>query len=539
MKQTKFTLIIILVIILIGNTVLSQGVAISNDGSSSDVSAVLDIKSTDKGVLIPRMTLSERDNISTPVTGLLIYQTDNTSGFYFYNGSNWVVVGSEAMDINSLSDGKTTGNDVFLGSGAGANIVGTNKYNTGVGHQALSLNTSGIYNTANGYKALFSNITGGFATATGCQALYSNTLGSQNTATGYQALYSNTTGNYNTAIGSQTLFSNSNADSNTANGYQALYWNTTGASNTATGYHTLNSNSTGNRNTAGGDEALVSNSTGNDNTAIGVRALGYNNSGSFNTANGDMVLNDNSTGSHNTANGDHSSWDNETGSYNTAIGLGSLRVNETGNYNTAIGSFSQPLLDNPENTTAVGSDADPTASNSIILGYNTTWNGGQVNWSTYSDKRAKSNIKEDVAGLDFILKLRPVSWYWDKDKLDAIIGLKDTCNYKDKYNIEKIKQSGFLAQEVEEAAMSSNYKFSGVHVPVNEHTPYSISYAEFVVPLVKAVQEQQQILTEQQQRLEILNKTFNDQEETIETFQEQNKVLFKSLEKLEDGEEVN
>lgn len=54
---------------------------------SQNNSAQLDIVSTDKGFLIPRLTLSQRNSIVSSASGLMIYQTDNTSGFYFYNRS--------------------------------------------------------------------------------------------------------------------------------------------------------------------------------------------------------------------------------------------------------------------------------------------------------------------------------------------------------------------------------------------------------------------------------------------------------------------
>ena len=65
----------------------TQGVAINEDDSDPDASAILDVKATDKGVLIPRMTAAQRNAIASPATGLLIYQTDGVAGFYFYNGT--------------------------------------------------------------------------------------------------------------------------------------------------------------------------------------------------------------------------------------------------------------------------------------------------------------------------------------------------------------------------------------------------------------------------------------------------------------------
>ncbi|MFN5325091.1 MAG: hypothetical protein ACK5C5_09250, partial [Bacteroidota bacterium] len=63
---------------------------------------------------------------------------------------------------------------------------------------------------------------------------------------------------------------------------------------------------------------------------------------------------------------------------------------------------------------------------------------------------------------------------------------------------EKIRYSGFIAQEVEAAAKEIGYDFSGVDKPQKEGNLYGIRYAEFVVPMVKAIQEQQIIIEEQQ-----------------------------------------
>jgi hypothetical protein len=69
---------------------------------------------------------------------------------------------------------------------------------------------------------------------------------------------------------------------------------------------------------------------------------------------------------------------------------------------------------------------------------------------------------------------------------------------------EKMVYSGFVAQEVEQAAGSLGYDFSGADKPKNENDFYGLRYAEFVVPLVKAIQEQQQIITDLQKRINVL-----------------------------------
>ena len=286
-----------------------EGVAINNDGASPDASSILDLKSTTKGILIPRMTESQRTLISNVATGLLVYQTDGTSGFYFYSGSGWEslstgssgwnhsgnagttngtdfigTIDAQDLDIRTNNVARAritqkgqietlnTGNSVFIGEGAGANDDLSDNKNVFVGKDAGASNTTGTLNTANGYFALYSNTTGYHNTANGYLALYSNTTGTFNTANGARALYSNTTGYRNNAIGSFALYSNTTGTLNTANGYYALYSNTTGYHNTANGYLALYSNTTGTLNTANGYYALYSNTTGNNNTALGSSA---------------------------------------------------------------------------------------------------------------------------------------------------------------------------------------------------------------------------------------------------------------------------
>ncbi|MDW8420067.1 MAG: hypothetical protein RML37_11710, partial [Chitinophagales bacterium] len=78
---------------------------------------------------------------------------------------------------------------------------------------------------------------------------------------------------------------------------------------------------------------------------------------------------------------------------------------------------------------------------------------------------------------------------------------------------EKILYTGFIAQEVEQAAQEIGYDFSGLDKPQNEHSLYGLRYAEFVVPLVKAVQE----LHEENQKLKAENAALKTRVEKIET----------------------
>ena len=100
MKQL-FTLIAAL--LLTATTFAQVGI----NTETPDASAALDITSTTGGLLVPRMTAAQREAISAPATGLMIYQTDGTEGFYYYNGSDWSEVGatSTTYSIGDIVNG--------------------------------------------------------------------------------------------------------------------------------------------------------------------------------------------------------------------------------------------------------------------------------------------------------------------------------------------------------------------------------------------------------------------------------------------------
>ena len=91
----------LLAAVLLTATTYAQ-IGINNE--NPDASAALDITSTTGGLLIPRMTETQRDAIFPAATGLMIYQTDGTVGFYYYNGSSWTEVGatSKTYELNTF-----------------------------------------------------------------------------------------------------------------------------------------------------------------------------------------------------------------------------------------------------------------------------------------------------------------------------------------------------------------------------------------------------------------------------------------------------
>jgi len=81
-------------------------VAINTDGSAADTSAMLHIQSTEKGLLIPRMTSSQRNFITSPAEGLLVYDT-GTQSFWFFRTSVWRnLINLTALQLSD-SDGDT------------------------------------------------------------------------------------------------------------------------------------------------------------------------------------------------------------------------------------------------------------------------------------------------------------------------------------------------------------------------------------------------------------------------------------------------
>jgi hypothetical protein len=88
-----------LLLLALGVSVNAQ-VGINTDNSTPDPSAMLDVKSMDKGMLVPRMTQLQRNAIANPATGLTIYQTDGGPGLYYNAGTPaipaWSLVGNNA-----------------------------------------------------------------------------------------------------------------------------------------------------------------------------------------------------------------------------------------------------------------------------------------------------------------------------------------------------------------------------------------------------------------------------------------------------------
>ena len=402
---------------------------------------------------------------------ILGYQAGYNQG----GNGNSVIIGRQAG--RAVESGGTSGS-VIIGDKAGYSIY-NGAYNCFIGSESGYTNTTGHSNIAIGPGALFSNTVKSNLVAIGDSALYNNGLG----ATWYQAFS-------NTAVGSKSLFQNLTGYSNTALGNNALRDNTEGFANTATGDLSLEANQDGNGNTATGFASLNQNVSGSNSTASGMYALYYSNSNN-NTAFGYSA-------------GDYTTFSNST----------------------FLGASAYPAINGLSNCMALGYNARVDASNKVVVGSTSVSSiGGYTGWTTFpSDSRYKKNVTGNVPGLEFITRLKPVTYTLDITAIDATLNKRQPATLRpgevareispeemaSAEAKEKIVYSGFLAQEVEQSAKEIGYNFSGVDVPSTPDGQYGIRYAEFVVPLVKAVQELNVKFMEQQQMNLELVKTIED-----------------------------
>jgi len=349
--------------LLFFNMNLVGQIAINITGDVPNASSMLDVSSTEKGILIPRMTLTQRDQINSPVTGLMIYQTDNTSGFYFYNGTSWVVVGDGAISINSLVDGKTDSYSLFLGSGTGTSDNGASNRNTAVGINAYNSSVNGYANTAFGNETLKLNTSGTHNAAFGTQVLTHNITGVENTAIGTNAGF-NVTGSGNVLIGANVAFSQTDISNklfidNTNTGTPLIHGDFITDILRVNG--TLDINNAYQLPTSDGISGQILKTNGNG-------SLSWNDDTSASNIN---ELDDGLSDGNSLYMGAEAGNLAGSNKFSTGVGVWSLKNVTTGADNTALGTSSLISLTEGSNNTVVGSNALQSitiTSNNTVLG---------------------------------------------------------------------------------------------------------------------------------------------------------------------------
>jgi len=394
-------------------------------------SAALEVTSNgnNKGILIPRVSATQKDAIVTPAEGLLVYQTTAPVGFYYYSGTSWKMIAnatdvataatatklSSPRNINGVAfDGSA---DITIATGASAEtLTGTTLKSTVTGSSLTSVGTLANLTVTN---PIAGSITGNANNVTGIVAIANGGTNSTAAATAGGIGYGTGTAHGYTAAGTagQVLSSNGagvptwitpssggipytgattavdlgafdlkvngltvgrgkngSIEHNVGFGKDVLRSVTTSPGYlTAVGHEALYSNTTGYNNTAIGSAALKANTQGLANTAVGSNSLQSNTTANFITAVGNHALRNNTTGGANTAVGSGALEFNSTGELNSAFGYDALKKNTSGIRNTAVGV--NALIDNTtgNGNTATGFQAllrNTTGSNNTATGQN-------------------------------------------------------------------------------------------------------------------------------------------------------------------------
>ncbi len=536
-----------LVSVLLVFAVHAQNVGVNVNGATPAASALLDVDAGalpangKRAMLIPRMTSTERAAIPTPATGLLVYDT-TTLQFWYYDGTAWV------HWLNEPDAWKIGGNSGLV---AGTHFFGCvnddeielrlNAENSGIlsaevaafgYHAHRATDNSALGSASFGYEALGNSTVGSPQTnnvAVGHQALMSLTIGSSHTfigsevgttsipafsggstavghraiqsipqincvAVGYRALEGNTGSNFGVAIGALAFMNGPTVYSDLGFGYQA---GTNGANGVGRGTamgaegHGFGAGACADSNESinygFGYNTLANVTTGSDNCAMGVAAL----------ATGTNVDDCTAIGMNSLA--------AATGDGNTAMGYSALDGVGSGSYNTGFGAFAGPTVSTLNYTSAIGYNAVPTATGRIVFGTTLSNNltGGYGAWQNVSDARFKREVRADVPGLELITALRPVTYRLDAPAIERFIGAEtrlernvspeELAEHREGWErAAQDRHTGLLAQEAATAMDSLGRSQDLVHVPTEAHDHYTVGYASLVVPLVRAVQQQQE-----------------------------------------------
>lgn len=281
-------------------------------------------------------------------------------------------------------------------------------------------------------------------------------------------------------VSSTINYGGNGVTTNTAYGYDALTSNTTGAYNVGVGFDALKSSTSGTFSTAVGYSALSSNLIGSINTAVGGLALQKNVAGIANTAIGhgslaDVIGDGAISGSYNTAIGSFSQESNVFGNRNVSLGVSSLNENNSGSYNVAIGNYSLGSCIGSANL-EIRSGNFPafnitTQSNYISLGSSSsTMAYIKIAWTITSDARDKMNFGDVPHGLEFVTKLKPVSYQHKLSREEEVA--HGPVRY------------GFLAQDILELEPDGS-----VIIDSNDPESLRLTESNLFAVLVKAIQE--------------------------------------------------
>lgn len=524
--------------------------------TTPNASAVLDITSTTKGLLLPRMTQVQRTTIAAPATGLLVYQIDGTSGYYYYNGvawqtfsstTPWSLIGNSGTSVVTNKLGTTDAQSLIVKTNntEAFQILSDGKVGIGTTTPAAQLHiNSSTSILSDGFEdGTLAPFTSGFTpggssvwtiTSTAGK-FYSGTKGAK--SGGFNVNNSNSYMDYTTtaigASGGAVSFAYSTSSENTYD-YLEFYidgglmnkWSgatswTTVSYPLTTGVHTLRWAYKKDGGTNSGDDAVYVDDINVSNTVPALRIEDGN------QANGKVMTSDasgngtwKSPSSFSLSDDD---WRFNSGSsdtdpiYRTGVVLigpdvsviagYNLRVCQDENTNlnnTQVGLGSTEYIIDGISDFYISHSVVPLTDNNASLGSSTLrWKEVYATNGTIqtSDIRDKEAIKPLQYGLKELMQLKPVSYKWKEEKYGNTI-VDDS---------EKRTKIGFIAQDLievlPEVVQNKEWKSK------NENATLGVNYSEIIPVVIKATQEHQvkidEIKKQQQELFLILQKVKN------------------------------
>jgi hypothetical protein len=504
--------------------------------TTPSVSAALEINSTTGGILVPRMTSAQKGVIATPATGLLIYQTDGTVGFYYYDGSawqtfaagsGWGLSGSAGTSSATNKVGTTDAQDFKLVTNNTEAIRITSGGNVGIGttapstklHLVSSTPSSAVFNDGFEDNTVPPYTTGGSANwvtqnttvNSGTWAARSGVIGNsvtswiQSTATlGAQGGTISFAYSTSSESGWDKMYFYIDGVLQTSSWSGATAW-TTATFNLTTGAHTFkweySKDSSG---TSGADAVYLDDVTV---TSFGLSPLEITDG---TQANGNLLASDaNGVASWKPAsaisfNDDDWRWASGSSWSDPIYHTGKVKIGQS-----TASAYTLHVC----NGAASGSDigfgsveylTDDVAGIKCSHGFslitdNSANLGSATNrWTSVwavngtiqtSDIRDKERIEPLKYGLDEILKLEPITFKWKEEKIDDFIVPSN----------EKETKLGFVAQQIQpilpeviETAEWKEYEENPGVLVKKDMRRLGVSYSEIIPVAIKAIQEQQE-----------------------------------------------
>lgn len=592
MKKLTFRIAILVISIVILNNVSVKGQSVAvtdNDSYTPDPTAMLDVMSTDKGMLVPRMTTEERLVIGLPgkpAVGLLVYDTD-FNNFFYYNGLTWMALPQQNLDIlggfegplfhvvNSYGDtifavyddgvqiivptgvkGKVGGfaisgrspnkaepdnymvitpdsariyiNDTTTAKGkVGGFAISGRSPNKGISTDILvaTVDSTRIYVDESGAKGKV----GGFAVS-GRSPNKSTTssflnLSSKNYFIGRYSGINTTVGEFNFFAGDSTGYHNISGSKNIFLGY-------------ASGYNNVGEGGEfGNHNIFIGYKSGYNNQIGFNNIFLGYQS-GYKNvggggfeEGSFNTFIGYESGFENQYGGSNTFLGFQAGYSNYDGRHNTYLGRWAGAENTDGSYNVFVGTEAG-RFETGSNRLCINAVNDPNYRVPLIY-------GEFDNRNVVIDGDANNN----PAG--YKLAVTGIVGAYQFTNLDKKSSVKSSAKIVDS-SLEKIKslngiiytQINSKGEEVQEIAIDPEASLQVIPEIVEDlGTMYGIKYSKLTVLLIEAIKEQQAQIEALQKQIQLKDLSLEKSSESsdqINLLIEENNKLKSDIAKIMD-----